>query len=97
MIYNPRILFSQVVFRRDKAEGRMLPQVEPTWIPMDHIQMFRDGEIDLTDGMTIYVEQDNEQINERIIQKLEEQEEYNKMMRDIERMGLDPDSTVESD
>jgi hypothetical protein len=97
MIYNPRIMFNQVVFRRDKKEGRMLPLVEPTWIPMDNIENFSDGELLLTSGTTLYVEEDGEQINNRIILKLEELEEYNKMMRDIERMGIDPSNPVGSE
>jgi uncharacterized protein YlzI (FlbEa/FlbD family) len=90
MIYNPRILVNQVVFRRDKKEGRLLPEVGPLWIPMESIENFSDGAIQLTSGTEVYVEEDNEQINSLIIRKLEEQEEYNKMMRDIDRLNIEP-------
>lgn len=96
MIYNPRILVNQVVFRRDKREGRLLPEVEPTWIPMDNITNFKDGAIEFAGGLEIYVEEDNEQINNLIEVKLHELEEYNQMMRNIERMGIEPPTdTVE--
>lgn len=90
MIFNEKVRFTQVEFRREKKEGRMVAEPVPFYINITKIDGFGDGVLRLDSGDVIYVEQDADQINAIIEAKLEEQEAYSKMLREIDRVGIEP-------
>lgn len=96
IIFNPKIKLSQVLFRRDPKEGAYRASINPLYLNYEDVKNFTDGEVTTSDNTTIYVEQDAEQINNLLVEKIREREEYESEMRKFDRMGVEPDHDSEA-
>lgn len=90
MIFNPKVTFTKVSFRREQTEGAYISEGDRYSINAGKIDSFSSGLLFLDNGETVLVEEDWDQIDNILKKKLAEEEAYQAMLRDIQRLGVEP-------
>lgn len=94
LYFNPEITINQIIFKREPLEGRWLSRSEPLVLSYDSIRSYGPGQITLDNGETIFCEEDTDQIYKLKDDKLQELARYEARMKELDRLGIGPDTEV---